>query len=143
MSDHPRVEVEIGREHYRTTVRAGPHRWVADEPESNGGTGAGPDPYDMLLAALGSCTAMTLRMYADLKKWPLERVRVHLDHQRVHAEDCAHCEEDDGPLHRITREIVVEGPLLAEQRARLLHIANRCPVHRTLTGRIEIPTTLR
>ncbi len=143
MKEPGTVEVEIGRDHYPTRIRAGRHTWVADEPERNGGSDAGPDPYALLLGALGACTAMTLRMYADRKGWPLESVHVALTHRRVHLEDCADCEDDERHLHRIEREIVVTGPLDGEQRARLLHIANRCPVHRTLTERLEIATSLR
>ena len=123
-------------------IEAGRHRLVADEPEAAGGTDTGPSPYELLLAALGSCTSMTVAMYARRKQWPLERVVVRLQHARIHAEDCAECETKEGRLDRIEREISLSGPLTAEQRDRLLEIANRCPVHRTLTSEIDIRTRL-
>lgn len=123
-------------------IETGGHRLVADEPQVAGGTDTGPSPYELLLAALGSCTSMTVAMYARRKQWPLERVVVRLQHARVHAEDCAECETKEGMLDRIEREITLSGPLSAEQRERLLEIANRCPVHRTLTSEIDIRTRL-
>ncbi len=124
-------------------VVAGRHQLQSDEPLSAGGTDTGPTPYDLLLAALGSCTSMTVGMYARRKQWPLMRVTVHLSHSRVHAEDCALCETEQAMLTMIEREVEFEGPLSDAQRERLLAIANRCPVHLTLTSRIEIRTTLR
>ncbi len=124
-------------------IQAGPHALRADEPVSAGGTGTGPTPYDLLLAALGACTSMTLRLYARRKEWPLERVTVRLTHDRVHAQDCANCETREGKIDRFVREVVLEGPLSSEQRACLLEIAERCPVHRTLVGEKEIRTRLR
>jgi putative redox protein len=113
---------------------------MADEPESVGGLDSGPGPYDFLLAGLGACTAMTIRMYADKKGWPLRRVRVALDHDKVHAQDCADCETREGKVDEITRTIALEGDLDAEQRARILEIADKCPVHRTLHSEIKIRT---
>ncbi len=123
-------------------IEAGRHRVVADEPAAAGGTDRGPSPYELLLAALGACTSMTVAMYARRKQWPLERVVVRLEHARIHAEDCAECETKEGMLDRIEREITLSGPLSPEQRERLLEIANRCPVHRTLTSEIDIRTRL-
>src|SRR5262245_47763931 len=107
-------------------VAMGAHRLVADEPATSGGTDTGPNPYDLLLAALGSCTSMTLGLYARRKRWPLEAVRVRLRHSKVHAEDCAHCETRVGMLDRIERELELDGPLDAEQRARLGELADKC-----------------
>jgi len=121
-------------------IHAGPHRLHADEPAPAGGTDTGPSPYDLLLAALGACTSMTVAMYARRKAWPLEDVTVHLRHSRIHAADCAECETKEGLLNRIERDIHFSGPLTDEQRSKLLEIANKCPVHRTLTSEIDIKT---
>src|SRR5207302_3747637 len=123
-------------------VIAGSHRITSDEPVAAGGTDTGPSPYDLLLAALGSCTSMTVAMYARRKAWPLREVTVRLRHSRIHAEDCADCETKQGMLDRIEREIALSGALSDEQRAKLLEIADRCPVHRTLTSEISIRTSL-
>ena len=123
-------------------IIAGPHHLLSDEPGLVGGTDSGATPYDLLLAALGSCTSMTMAMYARRKKWPLERVTVRLRHSRVHVEDCAACETQNSRLTVIDREIAMEGPLDEDQRARLLAIASRCPVHLTLSAQIDIRTTL-
>ena len=108
---------------------------------SVGGTDAGPNPYELLLAALGACTAMTIRMYADRKGMPLQRTTVRLRHDRVHAKDCTQCEQNVGMLSRIRREIDIEGPLDDQDRRRLIEIADRCPVHRTLSSEIAFETT--
>ena len=123
-------------------ISAGPHHFVSDEPTSVGGTDSGPSPYDLLLAGLGSCTSMTIAMYARRKQWALERVTVRLRQSRVHAEDCAACETRIATLTLIERDIELEGVLDEEQRAQLLAIANRCPVHQTLTSRMNITTRL-
>jgi uncharacterized OsmC-like protein len=119
-------------EDLRTETETRGHELVADEPTNLGGTDAGPTPYDYLLAALGSCTTMTLRMYADRKGWPLESVTVRLSQDRVHAADCEECETEEGRIDRIEREIELEGPLDEKQRRKLLEIADKCPVHRTM-----------
>ena len=112
---------------------------VTDEPVALGGEGAGPDPYTLLLAALGSCVSMTVTLYARRKGWPLERVRVRLRQRRVHAKDCAVCESDsDDFIHHIERAVEIEGDLTEEQHTRLQEIAHRCPVHRTLTNEIAV-----
>lgn len=134
-------ENDTGR--FTNTIDDGSHQLVADEPASVGGDDLGPSPYELLLASLGACTSMTLRMYADRKGWPLERVSVELRHEKIHAEDCGHCETEKGRIDRIFVEVDVEGPLDDEQRARLLDIAHKCPVHRTLQGEIDMPTSLR
>ena len=123
-------------------IAAGRHQLTGDEPEGVGGTDTGPSPYDFLLAALGSCTSMTVGMYARKKNWPLERVTVWLRHSKIYAADCSECETREGMLDRIERDVRFEGPLTAEQRSRLLEIANKCPVHRTLTSETNILTTL-
>ena len=133
------VEVtETGR--YAQRITAGEHLLIADEPLAAGGADAGPSPYDLLLAALGACTSMTIRMYADRERLPLHGVSVRLSHGRVHAKDCADCESETGTLDRIEREIRLDGPLNDEQRGRLLAIADKCPVHRTLSSEVVLPT---
>ena len=124
-------------------VRAGRYVLRADEPEAYGGNDSGPSPYDLLLASLGACTSMTIRMYADMKQLPLERVTVRLKHEKIHAQDCADCETREGRIDKIEREIELTGALDGTQRAKLLEIANKCPVHRTLHSEVYIPTTLR
>jgi uncharacterized OsmC-like protein len=121
-------------------IIAGSHHLKGDEPLAEGGTDTGPSPYDLLLAALGSCTSMTVAMYARRKGWPLERVTVHLRHRKIHAEDCAECETRVGLLDQIERDIQFTGSLSSEQRAKLMEIADKCPVHRTLTSEIRINT---
>ena len=125
---------------FQQTVSVGPHRMLADEPVAAGGEDSGPGPYDFLLAGLGACTSMTMRLYADRKSLPLDRVTVTLTHNKIHAEDCAECETRTGMLDRIDRVIGMEGTLDAEQRAKLMEIADKCPVHRTLTSEVHIVT---
>ncbi len=133
---------EAGSGTYTQQIAAGRHRFAVDEPAPIGDD-AGPTPYDLLLAALGACTSMTVRMYADRKGWPLERVRVTLRHSRIHAQDCAECETAKGWVDRIDKDIELAGELDDTQRQRLLHIAERCPVHQTLTSEVQIVTALR
>jgi len=133
------VVTESGVGPYGQRVTAGRHVLTADEPTPIG-LDSGPTPYDLLLSALGACTSMTLRMYAARKDLPLERVTVELDHSRIHATDCADCETRTGKIDRIQRTIHLEGDLTAEQRAKLLEIADKCPVHRTLTSEVDIQT---
>ncbi len=134
------IVTETGEGKYIERIQSGRHRLLADEPESVGGNDAGPGPYELLLASLGSCTAMTLRMYADHKQLPLERVIVRLRHEKIHAKDCHDCETREGRIDVIEREIELEGDLDETQRARMLEIADRCPVHRTLHGEIKVET---
>jgi uncharacterized OsmC-like protein/alpha/beta superfamily hydrolase len=122
------------------TVTMGPHQMLADEPTAVGGQDSGPGPYDFVLAGLGACTSMTMRMYADRKSLPLERITVTLQHSKIHAEDCAECETRAGMLDQIDRVIQIEGALDADQRKRLMEIADKCPVHRTLTSEVRIVT---
>jgi uncharacterized OsmC-like protein/fermentation-respiration switch protein FrsA (DUF1100 family) len=140
-SAEPAVVVTESREgRFQQVVEAGKHRLLADEPAAVGGLGSGLTPYDLLLAALGACTSMTLRLYAERKALPLERVSVMLRHQRIHATDCANCETQEGMLDRIDRTVRLDGDLDDDQRRRLLEIADKCPVHRTLTSEVEIRT---
>jgi len=125
---------------FQQTVSIGPHNLLADEPIVSGGKDSGPGPYDFLLAGLGACTSMTMRLYADRKSLPLERVTVTLQHSKIHAEDCAECETKVGMLDQIDRTIAMEGALDAEQRGKLMEIADKCPVHRTLSSEIHIVT---
>ena len=127
---------------FRQDIVAGGHQMVADEPTAAGGTDAGPNPYELLLAALGSCTSMTIAMYARRKQWPLTGVTVNLTHSKIHAADCAECETREGKLDRIEREITLTGQLDDTQRGRLLEIAEKCPVHRTLLSEIDIRSRL-
>ena len=125
---------------YGQSMSDGRHVVLADEPAQAGGADAGPSPYALLLMALGACTSMTVRLYADLKQIPLERTRVRLRHQKIHAADCAECETKEGRIDRIDLTIAFEGDLTGEQRARLLEIAGKCPVHRTLKSEVDIRT---
>jgi len=134
------VVSETRRSRLEQEINIGRHRLLADEPVSVGGLDSGPGPYDLLLAGLGACTSMTLRLYAERKSLPLDRVTVRLSHSKVHAADCETCETKEGMLDRIERAITLEGELDDEQRERLLEIADKCPVHRTLTSEIEIKT---
>jgi uncharacterized OsmC-like protein len=140
--DSPSVVVHSAGAGFAQEIVAGKHSLKGDEPEEVGGTGTGPTPYDFLLAALGSCTSMTISLYAKRKKWPLQDVTVRLRHSKSYAEDCATCETKNAGLDKIEREIVLTGPLTEEQKTRLLEIANKCPVHRTLTSEIRIESWL-
>ncbi len=136
------VIVRGGPSGFITEIEAGSHRLVADEPAAAGGSDQGPDPYALLLASLGACTAMTLRMYADRKQLPLQGVTVTLRHAKIHAADCADCETREGKLDRIERDLELSGPLDDAARSRLLEIADKCPVHRTLQSEIRVVTRL-
>jgi len=133
---------EAGEGNFTQTLHSGPHHLIADEPEDVGGNNRGPGPYEYVLLGLGACTNMTIRMYADHKNIPLQRVRTILSHRKVHAKDCADCATKDGKIDEIVREITLEGELTGEQRERLLQIANRCPVHNTLTSEIVVRSRL-
>lgn len=133
---------ESGQGKYSEEIIIGHHVLHADEPIANGGNDLGPSPYDFILAGLGACTAMTLRMYAQLKHIPLERVTVKLKHSKIYVEDCKDCENNQSKIDHIDRLIELQGNLTQEQRMKLLDIANKCPVHRTLTSKILIDTQL-
>lgn len=142
-ADDNRVTARTGPGGLRTEVVANGHALVADEPtDVPGGANTGPTPYDYLAAALGACTSMTLRMYADRKEWPLEEAITHVRHAKIYAEDCAHCDTQEGKLDRLERRVEATGDLTDEQRQRLVEIANKCPVHRTLEGEIDVVTSL-
>lgn len=132
VNDHPFEQIMLD----------GRHLLHADEPVAVGGGDAGPGPYELLLMALGSCTSMTIRLYAARRKWPVDQVVVRLRHERVHTEDCANCEDPMTMLERIERTIEIIGPLDDAQRDRLLEIADKCPIHRTLQSKIDIRTVL-
>jgi uncharacterized OsmC-like protein len=133
------AEVIVSSDGYlKQRIEAGNHTFSSDEPRSAGGSDSGPDPYSLLMSALGACTAMTIQMYAHRKQWSLEKVKVRLKHSRIYAEDCESCDNKRGSLDQIQRHISLVGELNEEQRARLLEIAKRCPVHRTLTSRVSI-----
>jgi putative redox protein len=137
------IEVsEAGEGPFAQDILIGRHELRADEPVSYGGRDTGPSPYDLLSASLGACTSMTLRMYASRRGWPLEHVTIQLRHRKVHATDCADCETTLGLVDEIERRVILEGPLDAAQRTRLLEIADRCPVHRTLESEVKVRTTL-
>ena len=136
--DAPWVTSTTGADGFRTEIALAGHRVVADEPAGDGGANDGPSPYDLLLGAIGACMAMTVRMYAARKQWPLEYVVVRLRNERKHAADCEHCATEAVGIKRIEREVELHGPLTEEQRMRLLGIADRCPVKQTLERGIQI-----
>ncbi len=138
-----RVVARTGKAGLQTEIMVRDHRMIADEPIREGGADTGPTPYDYLTAALGACTSMTLRMYADRKQWPLEEIVVRVKHEKTHAKDCRQCDKATKAMDRIEREIEVTGPLTPEQRERLLKISDRCPVHRTLSSEIQIESRLK
>lgn len=137
-----RIAIRTGPDGFTTEIKAGNHAILADEPESMGGKDLGLTPYDLLVSGLGACTGMTLRMYADRKKWPLKNIIVHLEHGKVHFEDSKEEEGKPNMIDHIIREIELEGDLTEEQKQKLLEIANKCPVHKTLHSEISIDTRL-
>ena len=136
----PHVTVRGNATGFAQQIQAGKHQLSADEPIESGGTDTGLSPYDLLLAALGSCTSMTIALYARRRNWPLQEVVVSLWHSKIHAADCAECDTREGKIDRIEREIQLIGSLTSEQRSKLMEIADKCPVHRTLTSEINIRT---
>lgn len=138
----PMVIVSIEADSFQTDIETSSHVLTADEPASVGGGGAGPNPYELLLAALGACSAMTIRLEADRKGWPLQSASLALRHERRHAEDCVECDDPSARLDHIDIDLQLQGDLTDEQRDRLREVADRCPVHKTLTGDLRITTKL-
>lgn len=136
------VHIHHGKENFKTTMTAGSHELIADEPKDVGGTNQGPDPYDYLLMSLGSCTVITLKMYANRKKWPVDDIYVELRYFKDHASDCQNCDENSAKIDWIEKEIIVKGDLSQEQLDKLLEISHKCPVNRTLKGDIEMKATI-
>jgi len=132
---------EAGVGNYTQIITNGRHDWAADEPEADGGRDAGPTPYDLLCSAVGACVAVTTRMYADHKGWPLESISVDVKHGKVHAKDCEDCESETGMIDHLYKTVYITGDLDEEQLDRLMQIADRCPVHRTLSREVRIVTT--
>ena len=139
---HRAVVVNSGVVRYAQNISVGPHLFQADEPRDSSGNDVGPNPYEVLFSALGACTSLTLRMYSERKQWPLQGVEVRLAHSKIHAEDCVACDTQRGTLDQIDVEIFLIGDLSEDQRQRLMEIADRCPIHRTLISEMEIRTTL-
>lgn len=137
------VVANLGEEGFTTQMRAGKHYFVSDEPEKSGGKDFGPSPYDFLSAALAACTSMTIQMYVRRKKWPLKNVETHVNHHKSHAEDCDNCERNTAKVDVFDREISLEGNLNEEQTQRVLEIADKCPVHRTLSNKLKITTKMK
>jgi putative redox protein len=138
-----RIMARTGETLYRTDIIANGHHIIADEPKSVGGANLGPSPYDLLVSGLGACTCMTLRMYADRKKWPVESISVELKHRKIHANECETCETKAGRLDKIDLEIQIKGDIDDDQRKRMLEIAEKCPVHRTLHSEIITEARLK
>lgn len=136
------VHIHNGSDNYKTSLTAGNHQLIADEPESVGGKDKGPDPYDYLLMSLGSCTAITLRMYIQRKKWQVDDIFVELRHFKDHAEDCEDCDEKSAKIDKIEEEIIINGDLTDEQLDKLLKISHKCPVFKTLQGSMEAKTSI-
>ena len=136
------VVAETGGGLFTQELFDGRHRLVADEPSAVGGNDLGPGPYELLLMALGACTSMTVRLYAKRKQWPLERIVVRLRHSKIYIEDCENCDTRPAMLDHVVREIELAGSLSVEQTSKLMEIADKCPVHRTLTHEIKITSTL-
>ena len=142
LNDRKIVHIHLGNEKYKTVMTAGRHELIADEPEDMDGKDLGPDPYDYLLMSLGSCTVITLKMYAERKKWPVEDIYMELQHYKDHAEDCVDCDEKSAKIDKIEKEIIVKGDLTQEQLDRLLEISHKCPVNKTMKGDVEMKASI-
>lgn len=136
------VHFHLGQENYKTIMTAGNHELIADEPEHVGGKDEGPDPYDYLLMSLGSCSVITMKMYADRKEWPVEDIFIETRYYKAHAEDCKDCDDPKARIDKIEKEITVKGELTEEQVQRLLEISEKCPVHKTLLNNVEIQSNI-
>ncbi|MDX1641178.1 MAG: OsmC family protein [Balneolaceae bacterium] len=136
------VHIHLGDQNYKTVMTAGNHELIADEPEKAGGGDEGPAPYDYLLMALGSCSVITMKMYADRKEWPVEDIYIEMRHSKVHAEDCEDCDDPKARIDKIEKDIIVKGDLDDKQLNRLLEISKKCPVHKTLLNDMEIESTV-
>lgn len=136
------VHIHLGNENYKTVMTAGNHELISDEPQSVGGMDKGPDPYDYLLMSLGSCSVITMRMYAERKKWPVEDIFVEMRHHKAHADDCEDCDDPKARIDKIEKDITVKGDLSEEQVQKLLEISKKCPVHKTLLNDINIHTEI-
>jgi putative redox protein len=141
-SDKKIVHIHLGNENYKTVMTAGNHELISDEPEKVGGKDLGPDPYDYLLMSLGSCSVITMRMYADRKEWPVEDIYIEMRHFKDHADDCEDCDDPKARIDKIEKEIIIKGDLSDDQIERLLEISKKCPVHRTLLNEVEIKSTV-
>jgi len=141
-SDKKIIHIHLGDKKYETVLSAGQHELISDEPKHLGGGDKGPDPYDYLLMSLGSCTAITLRMYAERKEWPVEDIFVELRYFKEHAEDCIDCDEKSAKIDKIEKELIVKGDLTQDQLDKLLEVSHKCPVNRTLNGTIEMSSKI-
>jgi len=142
ISDKKIVHIHLGDQKYKTVMTAGNHELISDEPENVGGKDEGPDPYDYLLMALGSCSVITMKMYAERKKWPVEDIYVEVRQHKAHAEDCKDCDDPKARIDKIEKEITVKGDLSDEQVQRLLEISKKCPVHKTLLSEVTIDSEI-
>lgn len=136
------IHIHLSKENYKTVMTAGNHELISDEPDHLGGNDKGPDPYDYLLMSLGSCSVITMKMYADRKKWAVEDLYIELRHFKDHAEDCVDCDDPKARIDKIEKEIILKGDLTDEQKEKLLEISKKCPVHKTLLSDMEIYSTI-
>jgi putative redox protein len=136
------IHIHLSKENYKTVMTAGNHELISDEPAHLGGNDKGPDPYDYLLMSLGSCSVITMKMYADRKKWPVEDIYIELRHFKDHTEDCVECDDPKARIDKVEKEIILKGDLTDEQKEKLLEISKKCPVHKTLLGDMEIHSTI-
>ncbi|MCC5940187.1 MAG: OsmC family protein [Balneolaceae bacterium] len=136
------IHIHLGPDNYKTVMTAGKHELISDEPKNIGGSDEGPDPYDYLLMSLGSCTVITVRMYAERKGWKIEDIFMEMRHSKDYAEDCKDCDDPKAKIDVIEKEIIIKGDLSDEQLERLLEISKKCPVHKTLQGDLELKSTI-